>query len=53
MQNEVRPVLTTTLYDLISDLHAQVGSEDDQTVITLVAHLLRAGRITFSPRLNA
>jgi hypothetical protein len=29
MGKEQRPAMTTTLYDLISTLHTQVGVEDD------------------------
>jgi hypothetical protein len=39
------PVIITTLYDLISTLHTQVGVEDDQMITAIVVYLLRTGQI--------
>jgi hypothetical protein len=39
------PVIITTLYDLISTLHTQVGVEDDQMITAIVMYLLRTGQI--------
>jgi hypothetical protein len=45
MGKEQRPAMTTTLYDLISTLHKQVGVEDDQMITAMVTYLLRTGQI--------
>ena len=45
MEKEHRPAITTTLYDLISTLHTQVGGEDDQMITAIVTYLLRTGQI--------
>ena len=47
MGKEQRPVMTTTLYDLISTLHTQVGVEDDQMIIAIVTYLLRTRQIRY------
>jgi hypothetical protein len=38
--------LTTTLYDLITAIHSVTESDEDELVIALVMHWVRAGRIT-------
>jgi hypothetical protein len=45
MGKEQRPAITTTLYDLISTLHTQVGVEDDQMITAMVRYLLRTRQI--------
>ena len=45
MRKEQRPAITTTLYDLISILHTQVGVEDDQMITAMVTYLLRTRQI--------
>ena len=47
MGKEQRPVMTTTLYDLISTLHTQVGVEDDQMITAIVTYLLRTRQIRY------
>ncbi len=52
MKQAARPAITTTLYDLIAALHAQVGLEDDKVITAFVVHLLRTGQITFPGKLS-
>jgi len=40
--------ITTTLYDLIAAFHTVVAPHEDALVVAIVAHWLRAGRITLS-----
>jgi hypothetical protein len=39
--------LTTTLYDLITELQEVVGTTNDALVVTTVVRLMRAGRLTW------
>ena len=43
---DVPTYLTTTLYDLMAALHTIVAPHEDALVVAIVAHWLRAGRIT-------
>jgi hypothetical protein len=38
--------LTTTLYDLITALHTVTEWDEDELVVALVTHWMRAGRLT-------
>ncbi len=48
IQAYVPTYLTTTLYDLIAAFHTVVAPHEDALVVAIVAHWLRAGRITLS-----
>jgi len=37
---------TTTLHDLITAIHSVTASDEDELVVALVMHWVRAGRIT-------
>jgi DNA-binding LacI/PurR family transcriptional regulator len=39
--------ITTTLYDLVDALSAQVGPDDDQLVTAAVMHLINSGHARF------
>ena len=39
--------ITTTLYDLVAALNAEVDSEDDALVTAAVVHLINANRARF------
>lgn len=41
------PRITTTLYDLVAALNAEVGPEDDHLVTAAVMHLINSGRTRF------
>jgi hypothetical protein len=45
--------LTTTLYDLITVLQEVVGTTNDALVVTTVAQLMRAGRLTWCGKTSA
>jgi hypothetical protein len=48
---EAMPVrLTTTLYDLITALQDEVGTNNDALVVGTMVRLLRSGRLTVSGR---
>ena len=40
-------VTQTTLYDLITAIHAEVGAEEDDLVVACVVHLLKTQRLTY------
>jgi hypothetical protein len=45
--------LTTTLYDLITALQEVTDTTNDALVVTTVARLMRAGRLTWCGKTNA
>jgi hypothetical protein len=48
MQRAATPsCLTTTLYDLMAAIQAEVDPNDDALVVATVVHLLRSGRLTW------
>ena len=42
-----RPVVYTTLYDLIAAVNAAIAPGEEDVTVPIVAHLLRAGRGRF------
>ena len=52
-QGETPARLTTTLYDLINALQEVVGTTNDALVVTTVARLVRAGRLTWRGQTSA
>ena len=42
-----RPVVYTTLYDLIAAVNAAIAPGEEDVTVPIVAHLLRAGRARF------
>ena len=42
-----RPVVSTTLYDLIAAVSAEIEPGEEECVAPIVAHLLRAGHARF------
>ena len=46
-QGDTSARLTTTLYDLMTALQEVVGTTNDALVVTTVAQLMRAGRLTW------
>ena len=47
MRADIPTCLTTTLYDLMTALHAVVEPDEDALVVAIVARWLRTGQITF------
>lgn len=52
-QEGARACLTTTLYDLITALQEVVGTTNDALVVSTVAQLVRAGRLTWCGKSSA
>lgn len=47
MRAASRSTIATTLYDVMANLQAEVGSDDENAVIAIMVNLLRSGQITF------
>jgi hypothetical protein len=41
------PIVRTTLYDLVAAITAEVGADEDELAIAVVAHLLKTHRLTY------